>query len=114
MLRKTTILAASALMALSAGAAYAQRMPGGSQQLCAPRAALVEKLKAEFDEEPESVGVTHSGGLFEVLASSSGTWTVLATGPNGVSCLVLSGDGWMSKERNATEKAQGAAKKIDM
>lgn len=114
MLRKTTILAASALMVLAAGAAQAQRMQGGSQQICAPRAALVEKLKSEFNEEPQSVGVTHSGGLFEVLSSESGTWTVLATGPNGVSCLVLSGDGWMSKERDATSKAQGAAKKIDM
>ena len=113
MLRKTTFLAASALVALSAGAALAQGMPNG-RQLCAPRAAIVEKLKAEFGEEPEGLGVTDSGGLFEILSSTSGTWTVLATGPNGVSCLVLSGDGWMSKERNATEKAQGAAKKIDM
>lgn len=114
MLRKTTILAASAFLALTAGAAQAQqRMPGGSQQLCAPRAALVEKLKSEFDEEPQSVGVTHSGGLFEVLSSASGTWTVLATGPNGVSCLVLSGDGWITKDREP-DKAQGASKKVDM
>ncbi len=114
MLRKPLIFAASALMALTVSAAHAQqRMPGG-QQICAPRAALVEKLKAEFNEEPQSVGVTHSGGLFEVLSSESGTWTVLATGPNGVSCLVLSGDGWMTKEREATSKAQGAAKKLDM
>ena len=109
MLRKPLILTAMALSALTVTTAQAQQMAG--QNICAPRAAIIEKLKAEFDEEPEAIGVTNSGGLFEILSSSAGTWTVLATGPNGVSCLVLSGDGWMSRtepRNNQTTKAQGA------
>jgi hypothetical protein len=109
MLRKTMILTAMAFTVSFVTSAQAQRMPN-SQQICAPRATLVEKLKAEFNEEPQAIGVTHSGGLFEVLSSDSGTWTVLATGPNGVSCLVLSGDGWMSKMEREN-KATGASKK---
>jgi hypothetical protein len=110
MLRKPLILTAMALTVSFVSVAQAQqRMPNG-QQVCAPRAALVEKLKSEFNEEPQAIGVTHSGGLFEILSSDSGTWTVLATGPNGVSCLVLSGDGWMSKMEREN-KATGASKK---
>ena len=103
MFRKPIILAALAFSVLTAGAAQAQ-------QICAPRANLVEKLKAEFNEEPDAVGVTTNGGLFEVLSSSEGTWTVLATGPNGVSCLVLSGEGWQTRTepRSSQTKAQGA------
>lgn len=103
MLRKPLILAALAFSVLTVGAAQAQ-------QICAPRANLIEKLKAEFNEEPEAAGVTTSGGLFEVLSSAEGTWTVLATGPNGVSCLVLSGEGWMTRTepRSTQTKAQGA------
>lgn len=114
-MRRSVILTAMALTALTVSTAHAQQRMPNSQQVCAPRAALVEKLKSEFDEEPQAIGVTHNGGLFEILSSAAGTWTVLATGPNGVSCLVLSGDGWMSKmdrEPNTT-KAQGA-KRLDM
>lgn len=103
MLRKPLILTALAFSVLTVGAAQAQ-------QICAPRANLIEKLKAEFNEEPEAAGVTTSGGLFEVLSSAEGTWTVLATGPNGVSCLVLSGEGWTlrTEPRSSQTKAQGA------
>jgi len=112
MLRKSLILAAAALTVSFVTAAEAQRLPN-SQQICAPRAQIVEKLKAEFNEEPQAIGVTHSGGLFEILSSESGTWTVLATGPNGVSCLVLSGDGWMSKmDRDNATKVEGAKRNL--
>ena len=84
-----------------------------AQQICAPRAALIEKLKTEFQEEPEAAGVTTSEGLFEVLVSESGTWTVLATGSNGISCLVLSGEGWTTRHNTKpsptpTGKKRGA------
>ena len=112
MLRKSLILAAADLTVSFVTAAEAQRLPN-SQQICAPRAQIVEKLKAEFNEEPQAIGVTHSGGLFEILSSESGTWTVLATGPNGVSCLVLSGDGWMSKmDRDNATKVEGAKRNL--
>lgn len=103
MLRKPIFLAALAFSVLTVSAAQAQ-------QICAPRAALLEKLKTEFSEEPEAAGVTTSGGLFEVLSSAAGTWTVLATGPNGVSCLVLSGEGWTmrTEPRSSQTRAQGA------
>ncbi|MBM3548500.1 MAG: hypothetical protein FJX54_16250 [Alphaproteobacteria bacterium] len=108
MLRKSLFLTATALTVSFVTAAQAQQRMPNSQQICAPRAQLVEKLKAEFKEEPQAIGVTHSGGLFEILSSESGTWTVLATGPNGVSCLVLSGDGWMSKmDRDNSTKVEG-------
>jgi hypothetical protein len=113
MLCKPLILTAMALTVSFVTAAQAQRLPN-SQQVCAPRAQLVEKLKAEFNEEPQAIGVTHSGGLFEILSSESGTWTVLATGPNGVACLVLSGDGWMSKLDKETTKTHGAQLKKDL
>jgi hypothetical protein len=40
--------------------------------------------------------VTATGSLLEVLASPSGTWTIIVTIPNGPTCLVSSGEGWRS------------------
>ena len=78
-----------------------------AQQICAPRAALIQKLESEFQEVPDSIGVTTAGGLFEILVSPAGTWTMLATGPGGISCLVLSGEGFTSV-RGPVVKTKGS------
>ncbi len=61
---------------------------------CAPRAALLESLSKNYDEAPVSMGVTNTGSLVEVLASPTGSWTILVTMPGGPTCMVSSGDGW--------------------
>ncbi len=86
-------------LALSAPLAIAavtlQSDPAAAQgPQCAPRTALLESLSKNYDEAPVSMGVTTSGSLVEVLASPTGSWTILVTVPGGPTCMVSSGDGW--------------------
>jgi hypothetical protein len=46
--------------------------------------------------------VTNSGGLVEVLSDGKGgTWTIIVTTPQGMSCLVAAGEGWRNMEQIA-------------
>jgi hypothetical protein len=80
--------AAGLAVLLAAGAAAAQ-------SACAPREAILERLAAKYGEVPIAAGVTDRALLIEVLASSDGgSWTIIATSPAGVSCLIAAGEGW--------------------
>jgi hypothetical protein len=102
------VLVASAAQAQQAQRApqgqQGQRAPQGQQTVCAPRAIMVEKLKADFGEKPRGVGLADTGGLIEFLASKEGSWTLIMTSPEGRSCLVMAGDKWKARE---AEKGQG-------
>ncbi len=49
-----------------------------------------------------SLGLSHDGRVVEVLKSPGGTWTIIMTAPNGVSCLLIAGKYW----QNVVIKAQ--------
>lgn len=62
---------------------------------CGQRADIVALLAKQFNEAPVAVGLDNNGNLVEVLSSRGGsTWSVIVTTPNGVSCLVASGEDW--------------------
>ncbi len=63
-------------------------------------------MDRKYQEAPIGAGVTNSGGLVEVLTTSDGsTWTIIVTTPQGVSCLVATGEGW----RTLKPKPEGTA-----
>lgn len=65
------------------------------QSLCDVRDSILAALAARYREAPAALGVTSGGILIEVLTSEEGkTWTIIVTHPNGVTCLVFSGEGW--------------------
>ena len=89
--RKMGKLSLAALM-LMATAAQAQQPPQ-----CAPRAAVVAQLAQKYLETRRSIGITGNGMVMEVYASAeSGTWTITMTTPQGLTCLVASGQGFES------------------
>ncbi len=60
---------------------------------CAPRQAIVEKLHAKYGETRQSMGLGQQNSIVEVYASTdTGSWTILLTRPDGVACLVASGE----------------------
>lgn len=61
---------------------------------CAPRDAVLKELKKRYAEGPVGVGLTARGNLLEILASPSGSWTLIVTVPGGPTCLVNSGESW--------------------
>ncbi|MBT4688843.1 MAG: hypothetical protein HOB72_12185 [Rhodospirillaceae bacterium] len=93
-----------AVTALTAGLiftsfAQAQQVPAGA--VCGERAKFLTHLGKNHKEAPTAMGVTASGRVLEVLTSSDGTWTILMTHPNGITCMVTAGQAWENIERVA-------------
>ena len=92
-------LALGAGFALIASTAMAQAQPQ-----CNNRDNVLALLAKKYQETPIAAGVTNTGGLVEVLTDiRSGTWTIIVTTPQGVSCLVAAGEGWRNMEQIALE-----------
>lgn len=63
---------------------------------CVKRDAFLKHLSNNYDEAPVAMGVTASGRMLEVTASDNGSWTIIVTMPNGISCGIASGESWES------------------
>lgn len=74
-----------------AGAALAQAPRGPP---CADRTQVLAHLNAIFGERAIGSGLADGGFVFELFASPTGSWTVVATTPQGLSCFVASGQAW--------------------
>lgn len=74
-----------------------------AQQNCAMRLDVVSQLAERYSEAPVAIGLTDSGQLLEIFASKTGeTFTVVLTMPNGVTCLVTSGQEWQTSPHVAS------------
>ena len=87
------------LAGLTAPVAHAQATP----QLCDYRTDVLSALDGNFSEKPVSLGLSHDGRVVEVLRSPGGTWTIIMTAPNGVSCLLVAGQYWQDVAITAQE-----------
>lgn len=61
---------------------------------CAERHMIVDRLKAGYSEDPVSIGVAQNGSVVEVFASKDGSFTIIATQPTGVACILVTGESW--------------------
>ena len=69
--------------------------PAAAQIACTTeRTELIKHLSRNYQESPVARGLTLDGAVLEVLASKAGSWTILITQPNSVSCVVTSGEAW--------------------
>ncbi|GIX13681.1 MAG: hypothetical protein KatS3mg118_1640 [Paracoccaceae bacterium] len=73
-------------------------MPAAAQgSVCGQREMIVQRLLEQFGETRQSMGLQRDSGVVEIFASlESGTWTILLTLPNGLTCLVAAGEAWDS------------------
>ena len=70
--------------------AFAQQQPQ-----CGARAAVVKTLGEKYAETRRSIGISANNLVMEVYAAEdSGTWTITVTTPQGLTCLVASGQGY--------------------
>jgi hypothetical protein len=83
-----------AALILFAAAQPALLSSASAQAQCGPREQIVKSLGENFKEAPIGMGVTQPGQVVELFASSSGSWTMVVTTPNGTSCLVAAGENW--------------------
>ncbi|UWQ92183.1 hypothetical protein K3727_05120 [Rhodobacteraceae bacterium M382] len=62
---------------------------------CAPRTVVVDRLAQGYGETRQSIGLGAQGAVVEVFASDeTGSWTITVTLPNGLTCLVASGQSY--------------------
>ena len=67
---------------------------GASLNLCGERAQMVRDLGQRFQERPLASGLVDENAVMEIFVSSAGTWTILATGTDGLSCVMAVGEGF--------------------
>ncbi|MEL6644470.1 MAG: hypothetical protein AAFQ79_11075 [Pseudomonadota bacterium] len=72
---------------------------------CAPRDHVVSRLASEYGESRRSIGLAANNRVMEVFAAEdTGTWTITVTLPDGITCLVASGQAF-----EAFDPVEGAA-----
>ena len=92
------------ILAVSAGLAIASTTAAVAQPQCDQRDSVLQILQQKYKEAPVALGVTHNGGLVEVLSTGNGTtWSIIVTTPQGMSCLVAAGEGWRAMEQVAVD-----------
>lgn len=63
------------------------------EAICAPRDELVKQLKTAHDETHKVLGLTNNNMIFELFQTKDGgTWTAVINRPDGISCMVFSGE----------------------
>jgi len=87
--------------ALLAGPALAQQTAAPNApalSACAPRDSIVAQLEKKYGETRRGAGLQNRGAVTEVFASAAtGTWTIIVTRPDGVSCAVAAGEAWLEE-----------------
>ncbi len=61
---------------------------------CGPRETIVAQLGELFQEAQSGMGIVDTSAVVEVFVSEAGTFTILASGTDGTSCILASGEGW--------------------
>lgn len=85
-LRLAPIIAA-AVIATSAS-------PSTAGPPCGRHEEVTKALTSKYQETRRVLGVINSRHVMEIFLSPEGTWTVLVTDTNGMSCITASGDAW--------------------
>lgn len=104
-------LAACAIAGAAAtpfGASAQPRSEPGTELQCGLRDFVLRRLQQNYREEPVALGITHNGGLIEVLATPRGTtWTIIITTPDRLmTCIVSSGENWRQMQPQPGEQSR--------
>ncbi len=66
-----------------------------AQPSCAERDFVVQKLTTSYGESFQGGGLQSETKVFEVwFSEEKGTWTILMTNADGMSCVMASGTNW--------------------
>ena len=65
-----------------------------AEVICAPRAALVQRLTDQQGSSLAATGLRDSETVMEVWTSPKGDWTLVQSYTDGLSCIVAMGADW--------------------
>ena len=92
--------AVAAVLLMAAGGGAAQAEPDVS--LCVPHDEAVAKLDHRYGERQVGIGLEQQGEtVIELFVAATGTWTVLVTRTDGLSCVAAAGESWMTTPKFA-------------
>ena len=87
-MRKTVSSILSSLLIAAPAATVAQTN-------CADRDRVVDRLSSGYGEAFAGGGLQNSSRIFEIwISEEQGTWTILLTRADGISCVMASGTNW--------------------
>ena len=76
---------------------YAQSQPPPNS--CVPHDVAEEQLAILFNEKVVGLGLgKNQNTVVELFVSSHGSWTILVTMTNGMSCIAASGENWTASD----------------
>lgn len=58
---------------------------------CAPRETILQKLRHTYNERRVAIGLSADNSAIEMFASSTGSWTLIASRPDGITCILSFG-----------------------
>jgi hypothetical protein len=68
------------------------------QPACKPTGVLERELTTKYGETIVAAGITPAGKMFTLANPASGSFSVIIIRPNGMTCLVIGGDGFTTIE----------------
>jgi hypothetical protein len=75
---------------------------------CLPRADLIEHLEGRYSEHLAGGGLQSAQQLLEIWASDqTGSFTVFVTRPDGLSCVIATGQNWQDAAPTHPEGVAG-------
>ncbi len=86
------LVAMAGLLTMNLAAPGAQAQQIGPY--CSARTDVLTQLKGNYAEKPRAMGLASNGFVVEVLSSEDGTWTIIITQPDGLTCLMATGKHW--------------------
>ena len=88
----STVLISAVLLVSFIGAVQADQ-----PNLCLPHDVAITELAKGYQEQSVGLGLGNAKeAVYELFVSERGTWTILITQPDGISCIAAHGDSWTS------------------
>jgi hypothetical protein len=69
-----------------------------AQPHCGKRTELIRILDQTYHEASTGLGTINELAVIEVFTSQKGTFTILASQANGISCIIATGQNWEASE----------------
>lgn len=99
---RSKLATAVAVLAFAAPLFALGTVPARAQS-CGPHAAVKAHLQKRFKENRDARGLSSDGRLVEVYVAPGGSWTIVVSFPNGLSCILAAGEAWQNNLYVATE-----------
>jgi hypothetical protein len=96
----------AAVVALCAGAASATPPAAAEREVaCAAHDEMVATLRERYGERRVAAGIENAGHMMEMFASPrTGSWTILATDPDGTACVMAVGEHFERRAPHPSEE----------